>query len=213
MPLLVDILPNVEQAQLQNLPGGVEMFFSLAGLAFPIGVVILVQGSVVDEKALRTAEWILSKPVSRSAFILAKFCGHALGILITMVLFQAAVADGLIWLNQGSPLPFWDYLKGVGILTVMLFFYLTLILMMEVFSDKRTTVLAVGLGSALGGMLLVQFLPFLAYITPFALGNLAPLVVLGSPVNNFSVWLPILSTATLGVVFLVAAIRRFNQKG
>ena len=189
------------------------MFFSLAGLAFPIGVVILVQGSVVDEKALGTAEWILSKPVSRSAFILAKFFGHALGILITMVLFQAAVADGLIWLNQGSPLPFWDYLKGVGILTVMLFFYLTLILMMEVFSDKRTTVLAVGLGSALGGMLLVQFLPFLAYITPFALGNLAPLVVLGSPVNNFSVWLPILSTATLGVVFLVAAIRRFNQKG
>lgn len=212
MPLIVDLFPNVDQAQLDSLPTGLEMFFSLAGLAFPIGVVILIQGSLINEKELGTAEWILSKPVSRSAFVLSKFFSHALGILTTMVLFQSAFAYGLIWLNQGSPLPVWAFVKGIGVLAIMLFFYLSLVLMMEVLSDKRGTVLAVGLGSALGGMLLVQLLPFLVYVTPFALGNFIPLIVLDSPPENFPVWMPILTTTVMGFVFLITAVRLFNQK-
>ena len=211
MPLVVDLFPNVDPAQLESLPNGVEIFFSMAGLAFPIGVVILVQGSVINEKELGTAEWILSKPVSRSAFILSKFFSHALGILITMVVFQSGFAYGLIWLNQGAPLPVWAFFKGVVVLVIMLFFYLSLVLMMEVLSDKRGTVLAFGLGSALGGMLLVQLLPFLVYVTPFALGNLAPLIVLGTPPENLPVMLPIISTAVMGFIFLVIALTRFNH--
>lgn len=212
MPLVVDLFPNVDQAQLSALPGGVEMFFSLAGLAFPIGVVILVQGSVITERELGTAEWVLSKPVSRSAFILAKFLSHGFGILMTLILFQSSIAYGLIWLNQGTPLPLWNFFRGVGVLVIMLFFYLSLVLMMEVLSDKRGTVLAVGLGSALGGMLLVQLFPFLVYITPFALANLAPIIVLGSSPENFPVWLPLISTLIMGVLFLAIAVNQFNQK-
>jgi ABC-2 type transport system permease protein len=212
MPLMVDLFPNVDQSQLNSLPGGVEMFFSMAGLAFPIGVVILVQGSIINEKEWGTAEWILSKPVSRTAFILSKFLSHALGILITLILFQSAFAYVLIWLNQGAPIPPWQFLKGVGVLIIMLLFYLSLVLMMEVLSDKRGTVLAVGLGSALGGMLLVQLFPFLVYITPFALANLAPMIVLGSSTANIPVWLPVISTLIMSVVFLTIAIKQFNQK-
>jgi len=212
LPLVVNVLPNVNQAQLSTLPGGVEIFFSLAGLAFPIGVVILVQGSVITEKELGTAEWILSKPVSRTAFVLAKFLGHALGILMTLVVCQSLVAYGLIWLNQGAPLPLGNFIKGVGVLVIMLLFYLSLVLMMEVLSDKRGTVLAIGLGSALGGMLLVQLFPFLGYITPFMLSNLSPLIVLGSPPAGFPVWLPLFSTVVMSITFLIIAIRGFNQK-
>lgn len=211
MPLLVNVLPNVDQADLSTLPGGVEIFFALAGMAFPIGVVILVQGSVISEKELGTAEWILSKPVSRTAFILAKLLSHALGILMTLIAFQSLIAYGLIWLIQGTPLPLWNFIKGVGVLVVILLFYLTLVLMMEVLSDKRGTVLAVGMGSALGGLLLVDLFPFLWYITPFILANLAPLIVLGSPPADFPVWLPITSTMILSITFLIITIRRFKQ--
>jgi len=211
MPLLVDVLPNVDPADLSTLPGGVDIFFALAGMAFPIGVVILVQGSVISEKELGTAEWILSKPVSRTAFIVAKFISHALGLLMTLIVFQSLIAYGLIWLIQGTPLPLWYFIQGVGILVIILLFYLTLILMMEVLSDKRGTVLAVGMGSALGGLLLVDLFPFLWYVTPFILANLAPLIVLGTPPAGFPVWLPVTSTLVLSIAFLTIAIRKFNQ--
>jgi ABC-2 type transport system permease protein len=212
LPLVANALPNVDQTQLSNLPGGVEMFFSMAGLAFPIGVVILVQGTIISEKELGTAEWILSKPVSRTAFILGKFFGHALGIFMTLIVFQSALAYGLIWLSQGTPIPLADFLKGVGVLGILLFFYLTLILMAEVLTDKRGTVLAIGLGGALGGMLLVQLFSFLVYVTPFGFSNLTPLLVLGSAPAGFPVWLPLISTLIMGILFLFIAIRRFNQQ-
>lgn len=212
MPLIVRTFEDVDPSQLAELPGGVQIFFSMAGIALPIGVVILVQGSVITEKEQGTAEWVLSKPVSRSAFILSKLIAHGFGILATMIIFQSILAYGLIWLKQGSPLPVWDFLKGVGILGILVFFYLTLTMMMEVLADKRGVVLGVSLGSALGGALLVQIIPGLAFITPFALPNLAPLIALGSPPAEFPIWLPVTGTAVMSLVFAAIALRRFNQK-
>jgi len=85
-------------------------------------------------------------------------------------------------------------------------------MMMEVLAKKRGMVLGVSLGSALGGALLVQIIPGLAFITPFALPNLAPLVALGSPPAGFPVWLPVAGTAVMSLVFATIALRRFNQK-
>jgi ABC-type Na+ efflux pump permease subunit len=36
------------------------------------GVIILTQSDIVEEKLSGTAEWVLSSPLSRSAFILSK---------------------------------------------------------------------------------------------------------------------------------------------
>ena len=212
MPLIVRTFDGVDQSQLAELPGGVEIFFSMAGIALPIGVVILVQGSVIAEKEQGTAEWVLSKPVSRSAFILSKLIAHGFGILATMIVFQSSLAYGLIWLNQGSPLPVWSFLKGVGIMGILVFFYLNLTMMMEVLAKKRGMVLGVSLGSALGGALLVQIIPGLAFITPFALPNLAPMIALGSPPTGFPVWLPVSGTAVISLVFAAIALIKFNQK-
>lgn len=212
MPLVVRTFEGVDQSQLAELPGGLEIFFSMAGIALPIGVVILVQGSVITEKERGTAEWVLSKPASRTAFILSKLIAHGFGILATMIIFQSGLAYGLIWLNQGSPLPVWLFLKGVGILVIMVLFYLNLTMMMEVLADKRGVVLGVSLGTALGGALLVQIIPGLAFITPFALPNMAPLVALGSMPAGFPVWLPVTGTAVMSLAFAAIALVKFNRK-
>ncbi len=49
----------------------VQVLFQVGTLATAIGVVTTEQGAIVREKQLGTAAWVLSKPVSRSAFVLA----------------------------------------------------------------------------------------------------------------------------------------------
>ncbi len=212
MPFVTQHFKQVDASELENLPGGLEAFFSMAGFAMPIGVVILVQGSIINEIESGTAEWVLSKPVSRPAFILAKLCAHAFGILITLIIFQSALAYGLIWLSTGIPIPLLPFFKGIGVLCIMLSFYLGLTLMLEVVSDKRGLVLGVGLGNALGGMLLVNLFPGLALVTPFALANFAPLIINDAVPEGFPAWVPLAATALFTIIFILIALRQFNKK-
>ena len=60
---------------------GLEVFMVFLGFFGAIGVMVLTQGAIVGEKRSGTVAWILSNPVSRSAFILSKLIGNAMGIL------------------------------------------------------------------------------------------------------------------------------------
>ena len=55
-----------------------QVLFQVGMFATAIGVVTTAQGAIVREKQLGTAAWVLSKTVSRSAFVLAKFVAYAL---------------------------------------------------------------------------------------------------------------------------------------
>ena len=57
---------------------GTLLFVVVGDLATGAGAIILMQGTTLDEKKYGTTEWILSKPVSRSAFIWSKLCANGL---------------------------------------------------------------------------------------------------------------------------------------
>jgi len=212
LPFVTDTFEGVNPSALEELPNGIVVFFSMAGIAMPIGVVILVHGSVIAEKELGTAEWVLSKPVSRTAFLLSKLLAHSTGILIIYVILQSMIAYSLITLNEGAPPPLIAFITGTGILALLLFFYLTLTMMMEVLSNTRGGVLGVSLGAALGGALLINIFPGLALVTPFALPNLIPVIVQGIVPAGFPVWLPIISTLIMTIVFVAVSLWQFNKK-
>ena len=212
LPFIQATFEGVDPADLEEIPDGITAFFSLAGIAMPIGVVILVQGSIISERELGTAEWVLSKPVSRSAFVLAKLFAHSLGILITFIIIQSLIAFGLVTFSQGTPPPLLRFLTGVALLSLLLFFYLSLTLMMEVLASSRGLVLGVSLGTALGGALLVNLFPGLALITPFAFPNLIPVVVQGIALPGTPLWMPIMFTALLSIGFIAVSLWQFNRK-
>jgi ABC-2 type transport system permease protein len=54
---------------------GLIIFFAVGGIALSVGVIIMGQEEVLDEKRSGTAAWILSKPVSRVAFIIDRRSG------------------------------------------------------------------------------------------------------------------------------------------
>ena len=64
-----------------------------------IGGVILVQGALVGEKRSGTAAWVLSKPISRPAFFLAKLIANAIGTLVTITLAQGLIGYLVIYLG------------------------------------------------------------------------------------------------------------------
>ena len=70
------------------------IFMTFGTIAAAVGVVTGVQGAIIREKQLGTAAWVLSKPASRSAFVLAKMLSYsiaflAMPLLLTSLIFYA----------------------------------------------------------------------------------------------------------------------------
>lgn len=146
------------------------IFCIFMGLAGPIGVTIVMQNEVIGEKRSGTAAWLLSKPLSRPAFILSKFVANTLGIAVTMVLAQGLIAYLITGLAAGTWIPPLDWLAALGALFVNILFYLTLTLMLGVLFEHPAPVI----GLPLAFLFAQQFLaPKLAQINP-ALANLLP---------------------------------------
>ncbi|NKQ37819.1 MAG: ABC transporter permease subunit [Chloroflexi bacterium] len=65
-------------------------FFAFHALFVMAGVIISAQGSIVGERQDGTAAWILSKPVSRGAFLLSKLTAlggsfFIVGVLVPVI--------------------------------------------------------------------------------------------------------------------------------
>ncbi len=196
---------------------GLTLFFVIAGLALSIGTIILAQDEIIDEKKQGTAAWILSKPVSRTAFILSKLLANALSILIVMVLVQGALAFVQVSIARGSLLPIGPFLGALGLLFLDLMFYLTLALMLGTLFNKRGGVLGIPLAILLGYQLVIGVAPALGEIMPWALtmplgqtagSSLALALALGQPLPSVT---PIIATAVWCVVFTAVALWRFNR--
>jgi ABC-type transport system involved in multi-copper enzyme maturation permease subunit len=193
---------------------GVAQLFQVGALALPVGAILLAHAETVSERQLGVTEWLLSKPVSRGAYVLSKLLAHGFGVLVILVGLQGAIAYGLGWLATGEPFPLSPYLVGMAGLAVNTLFYLALTLMMGVLTANRPLLLGVSLGTHFGGVMAISFLAkFLgrfALLTPWSLFNALPAAVLGAPLP-LSIWVPIGVTAGLTVVFVAVTLARFEQ--
>lgn len=205
-------LPGMVEATgetMDTLEAGVQIFFGLGAFALAIDVIILTQDMIIGEKESGIAEWVLSKPVSRPAYILAKLLANSLGILVTLILLPGIVAY-LLFMLAGAEIPAPNFVGAMGLLTLHTLFYLALSLMMGVVADSQGTLLAVTLGSVLGGSILVDFIGRAAFVTPWLLGNIA--VGIAQRVSLPAImWVPVAATALLTVIAIVVAIWRFEK--
>jgi len=196
------------------IENGVEIFFTLLAFAAPIGVMIFVQGAIVSEKDSGTAAWVMSKPVSRSAFILSKLIANAIGILVIIVLLQSLILYGQVLL-KGGQLSLIPYIAGLGMSYLHMLFYLTLGLMLGTFFSSRGPVIGISMAFLLGQLIVTgfieDFLPWFPLIEPKTVGDLAPLAAQGRALP--AEWpLPVIVTAVATLLFLALAIWRFNRE-
>jgi ABC-2 type transport system permease protein len=210
------VVPAVEPAEAGDTMENLGIFIQLMAWFPMFAVIVITQGAVISEKQSGTAAWIMSAPVSRSAFILAKFVANAIGFFVTIILVQGLVAYVQLSLSDGSPLPLAPYLALLALLSLYLLFYLALTLMLGAFFGTRGAVLgiaiAVAIGSMLGiGNLFAGFLPWIVVLLPEAIPGILTLLVQGDPLPD--VWpIPIILMSVYSLLFVVLTIWRFKRE-
>lgn len=196
-------------AQLQDV---IQTFLLMGATVISIGIVTTVQGSIVGEKQLGTAAWVMSKPASRPAFILAKAVAYGLGFGITAVLVPTTIFIVETRLLVPLPLSLLPFLAGVCLLALSLFFYLMLILMLGTFFNSRGPITGIGVGLILAGLFFKgMFPPAVTSITPWLLPDISTTVALGMPLPDN--WLmPIVVAGGWIGVFTAVALWRFARE-
>ncbi len=135
---------------------GLSMFFLLSSMAMYIGAVILAHDSILKEREMGTAAWLLSKPLSRKAFVLAKVLANCFGMMVIVLFAQGAIAYVLCSIALGHLVDALTFLAGIGMMGVNVLFYLVLAMALGAFSLSRGVTLGVpGAGVWLGSTVAV----------------------------------------------------------
>jgi ABC-2 type transport system permease protein len=196
----------------ERLQQATQTFIQLSAGAIAIGTVITAQGAIVGEKQLGTAAWVISKPASRSAFILAKLIAYALGFWVCAMLIPTMIFFfGTLRLVPAS-LSVAPFLSAVALVALCQLFYLVLTLALGAFFDSRGPIAGIGIAMAMTGLLLKSIIPIQFLVaTPWVLFDLSGAIAIGAPLPPG--WnLAILST-TGGIVIMVAlALWRFGRE-
>lgn len=190
---------------------GLPFYINFKGIFAALGVIIIAQDMLIGEKRSGTAEWVLSNPVSRSAFILSKLVANAVGILITIVMLPDLIAYIQFSIHGGRFLPFLPYLSAVSLQSLHLLYYLALVMMLSTFFNIRGPVVGIPIAHLFGLPLLWNVTPELARLLPIYLPDLSYLLALEQPLPSY--WfMPILITLVLSLGFVFSAIWRFERE-
>lgn len=185
-----------------------EMFMGIAAIALAIGIIVAMQDTIIEEIQMGTAAWVLSKPVSRTAFIAAKLVASVVGMVLLMILPVALGAYTLFWLYEPGAVS-WPNLAGMmAVVTLHTLFYLTLALLIGTLTTRRGVLLGVALGSLLvGGMVPIKAL---VQISPWQLQQVGLIFLNGLRPGSMEVTM-LAATAVWCVVFVVVAVWQFDR--
>lgn len=192
-------------------PGmGLTLFFSLAIQLGAIGIIILAQDEIIGEKQSGTAAWILSKPVSRFAFIFSKLAACLIGLLVFIVSLPAAIAYGELFLADKNPAAVAPFVIGLAVLVLTMLFYLTLTVLLGVLFDSRAPIISIALGVMFGGAIVEQFFPQIRFVLPSSIGKIATELAQGLSLSSDGL-ITLVVTAAWTLVFTGAAVWRFQR--
>jgi ABC-2 type transport system permease protein len=223
---IVTLVPSINAAnETDQSPSGFKepleetalgIFFMMASMIPACGVIILGQDTIIDERIMGTAAWVLSKPVSRAAFLLSKLSAKAIGILGTMVLAQGFVAYIICKVAVGISLSIPGFLAGLGLVYLILIFMLALTLMLGTLFHSRGPVVGIPL-AFVAGIYLWGIVPWLGNFMPtnliIDLGSARPSLAValaqGQPLPTVT---PLIGTVILTLIFTLVALWRFQRE-
>ncbi len=196
-----------------DISSAISLYGLFGGLFPPIAVILIMQDSIIGEKKSGTAEWVLSKPVSRKSFILAKWMGNSLNVFITIALLPGIINYVIFSLFYGQWFFFPSFFLGIVILSLNLIFFVTLTLMFGTFLDSAGAVAAIPIAFNFMQQFLVS-IPYAKFILPQYIyfmpdeTSIMTSVILGLPIPSI---IPIISVIALITAFLLIALMKFEK--
>jgi len=203
--------PSAQMSPEEELVQGLGLYFNFAILFGAIGMIILAQDEIIQEKQSGTAAWILSKPVSRSAFVLTKLLSNFVGGLIIIAGLTGVVAYAELYLASGQALPVLPYLMGLGLILLTLTFYLSLVIMLGTIFEQRGAVLGIAVGVLMGGLIASQFTPLVSYFLPVKMPDIALALMQGQPLPTIAIS-QLITAGAWSILFTLVALLRFRRE-
>lgn len=189
----------------------IEVFFRVGGLFATIGIIVSTQNTVLGERELGTAEWVLSKPVTREAFLLSKLLVNGLSflglaVLVPSVAFYLQTVPATYLQPQSAA-----FLLGAAFHVQHLVFYLALTLALGTFLNSRGAISGTAIGLVFAGLILPNFFPWLLHYTPWQLPTLSYFAAAGRNLPDGFGPVVVL-TALYTLLLVLVALRRFNRE-
>ena len=212
-PALINGVPGLFRA-LKQIPPEIPdilYYFQISVIAGTIGMIIMAQDEIIQEKQSGTAAWILSKPAARRAFILTKLLSDIIGALAFIVVLPGLITLVQTYLTTHQLVPLLPFLAGAGVVMLALIFYLSLVILLGVLFESRGPVLAIAFGVMIGGMFCASSLPQVGYVLPMSMDKISLMVALEQPLPVADVS-QLISVAVLSIVFTLVALWRFQNK-
>ena len=183
------------------------VFGLFTGIFGALGVIVATQGAIVGEKRQGTAAWVLSKPVSRVAFLAAKWVAHSLGFFVTIILLQGALVYAQFAAAGVAP-PALAFVSGMAMLSLQLLAYLTLTLMLGTFFGSQAAVAGIAVVLLFVQPVLVEATAFGDWL-PGALPRQVAAVLGGAALPTL---IPLIGTVLVIVVCALLAVWRFERE-
>ncbi len=205
LALTLWVLPRLSLATDVPATTPVETAAQFGGLAAVLGslaAVVAGQGILIDERRTGVLEWMLSKPLSRTALVAAKFSGHGAALLVTAVLVPWVGVWAQLSIAEGSPWPVGPTVGAALLVGLLVAFNLALVLLLSATTWSRALVVALPLAGIFGTDLVLAALPDLVDVLPWTVGRLAGAVLADGILAGTG---PVVSAALLTGLFLAGA--------
>jgi ABC-2 type transport system permease protein len=207
---------SMEAVQQDPILSSFMVYLVFSGMMLPVAAIIAGQDAIIGERQSGTAAWVLSKPVSRPAFILSKMAAASMGLLITGVVIQGLIAYIQLSLRISSPWPIAGFIATMSMIFLNLLFYVTLTYMLGTIFSSRGPVLGISLLIALIGPVLLRSLPVIKDFTPWSffmpITEEVPVglaIAIGQSPKSIE---PIFFTVLMCLVFTSITILRFQRE-
>jgi ABC-2 type transport system permease protein len=192
------------------------MYGLFGGMFVAFGVMIIMQRVLISEKNSGTAAWVLSKPVTRTAFVVSRLVVNSIAILLTSVIVPGVIF--YITLGLFSDFGWLSPSVSAALAVPHTFYWIALVLMMGTLVESSGVVIGVPMALFFFFWMGTGMVPALIYISPLLLtfspapeqmNALSVSFMIGEPVFS---WLPLISTIVFCFIFIAVAIRRFNRQ-
>jgi len=196
----------------ERMTEAVQSFFLIAATAVGIAVVLTIQSSIVGEKELGTAAWVMSKPASRASYVVSKVIAHSVGFVVTALIVPGAVFAVEAKLLLPEPVAYGSFLLALAVLALAVLFFVVLTLTLGTLFKGRGPIAGIGIGLILTGQFFKGMLPLpLVLVLPWLLGDAAGSFAMASPPDwNRMIPIVAVSIETLALAYL--AVWRFRRE-
>ncbi len=178
---------------------GLMNFFNLSAIVMPLGAIIIGHSSMLRERESGTAAWLLSKPLTRKAFVTSKLLANTAGFLVIVVLSQGVIAYAQCSYVLGEPVSIRPFFEGICVLGIACLFYLVLTIAISTFSMSRSLALGFPVLLTVAGLFVTPSVSVPKFIIPSSM----VLVYQNSPIPEMTVTSVVVAAM---VMFISAAV-------